>query len=219
MPKGIIVHTLILNDRREILIIQRSKKDDILLYYNQTMPEKILFDEQGLKPGTSFEKGQWRKIASHNEKEIKGFFGEFRFLSNFWPAKVMFDGEEYGATENAYQAAKYKKESRGPLKSCSPKEAIIFVRDNPPDGQSSQEWDSMKLGIMRDLLLQKFDKDANPENYEKLIATGDRYLEETNYWDDTFWGVNKSDVSEPGVGENNLGKLLMEIRGGLRQRE
>ncbi len=30
MPKGIIVHTLILNDRGEILIIQRSKNDDIL---------------------------------------------------------------------------------------------------------------------------------------------------------------------------------------------
>lgn len=48
------------------------------------MREKIIYDEQGLKPGTRYEKGQWKEITTHNDKEIKGFFGEYRFLSNFW---------------------------------------------------------------------------------------------------------------------------------------
>jgi ribA/ribD-fused uncharacterized protein len=176
------------------------------------MKEKVLYDEQGLKPGTVYEKGQWKKITSHNEKEIKGFFGEYRFLSNFWPAKVYLDGEEYDSTENAYQAAKYKKNSRDYLKKCSPKEAIIFVKENTEGEYPNEEWNNIKLQTMKELLIQKFDKTLNPENYEKLKETENKYLEETNYWGDTYWGVNKSDASEDGVGENNLGKLLMEVR-------
>lgn len=179
------------------------------------MNSKILFDEQGLKPGTPYEKGQWEKIATHNKKEIKGFFGEYRFLSNFWLAKVFLDGEEYQTTENAYQAAKYEKGLRDYLKNCTPKEAIVFVRENPIGQYSLEEWNNIKLQTMKDLLIQKFDKDLNPENYQKLKETGDKYLEEANYWEDKYWGVHKTDASEEGAGENNLGKLLMEIRNGL----
>lgn len=179
------------------------------------MKGKIVFDEQGLKPGTPFKKDQWRRIATHNEKEVKGFFGEYRFLSNFWTVKALLDGDAYDTTENAYQAAKYKKESRDYLKTCSPKEAIIFVRENPMNAYTKEEWDNIRLEIMKNFLIQKFDKTLNPENYKKLIETGDKYLEETNYWGDIYWGVNKSDVNENGIGENNLGKLLMEIRNNL----
>ncbi len=176
------------------------------------MRTKILFNERGLKPGESYEKGQWEKIASHNDQEIKGFFGEYRFLSNFGPAKVFLDGDEYGSVENAYQAAKYPKELRIYLKECSPKDAIDFSRANLNQAQTVEEWDAIKIQVMCDLLWQKFDPNLNPENYQKLKETGNRYLEETNYWEDTFWGVNKTEAGEPGVGENNLGKLLMEIR-------
>lgn len=31
---------------------------------------------------------------------------KYRFLSNFWPAIVFYDGLEYPTTEHAYQAAK-----------------------------------------------------------------------------------------------------------------
>ncbi len=183
------------------------------------MEGKNLFNKQRLEPRIPYEKDQWKKIMTHNDKEIKGFFGEYRFLSNFWTAKVYLDEEEYEATENAYQAAKYKKENRSYIKGCSPKEAIIFVRNNNPDAYSEKEWNSIKLEIMRKLLIQKFDKNLNPENYKKLKETGSKYLEETNYWGDSYWGVNKSDVKEDGVGENNLGKLLMNIRSNLIKNE
>ena len=172
----------------------------------------IIYDEQGVTPGTAYEKGQWKKIATHSETEIKGFFGEYRFLSNFWPAKVFLDGEEYSCTENAYQAAKYKKEDREYFKTCSPKESIIFVRENPPTAYSEGDWENLKLEIMRELLIQKFDVELNPENTQRLLETRGKYLEETNYWEDVYWGVHKTSESEEGVGENNLGKLLMEIR-------
>lgn len=37
---------------------------------------------------------------------IKEFQGEYRWLSNFWPARVVLDGVEYPTVENAYQASK-----------------------------------------------------------------------------------------------------------------
>ena len=39
-----------------------------------------------------------------------------------------------------------------------------------------------------------------------LIKTGNTELIEGNFWGDTFWGICD------GVGENNLGKILMRVR-------
>ena len=41
---------------------------------------------------------------------------------------------------------------------------------------------------------------------EKLILTGDSYLEEGNTWNDRYWGVCN------GVGKNKLGEILMQVR-------
>lgn len=37
---------------------------------------------------------------------ISEFQGQYRFLSNFWPAVVQLDGIYYPTVEHAYQAAK-----------------------------------------------------------------------------------------------------------------
>ena len=47
---------------------------------------------------------------------------------------------------------------------------------------------------------------------EKLLATGDKYLEEKNFWNDVFWGVDYKKG-----GENKLGKILMKVRECLRK--
>jgi predicted NAD-dependent protein-ADP-ribosyltransferase YbiA (DUF1768 family) len=56
----------------------------------------------------------------------------------------------------------------------------------------------------------KFEQHA--ELGEKLLGTGDAYLEEGNTWHDEVWGVYA------GRGTNWLGKILMEVRGELRAR-
>lgn len=70
---------------------------------------------------------------------------------------------------------------------------------------------------MRDLLLQKFDKNVLTK---KLLATEEAYLEEGNNWHDTFWGVCyhklegkvcKKPEHAP-FGGNHLGYLLMDVR-------
>lgn len=145
------------------------------------MDKKILFDERGLSPGEAYVKGQWKKIATHSDTEIKGFFGDYRFLSNFWPTKVFLDGEEYSCSEIAYQAAKFKKEDREFFKTCKAKDSIKYVEENIDKLQySKEEWNDKKIEVMKSLLIQKFDKNLNPELFAKLQSTKGKYLEETN---------------------------------------
>lgn len=178
---------------------------------------KIIFDEKGLKPNSPYQKGQWRKITIHNKEKVCGFFGKYIFLNNFWPAKVFLDDIEYGSVENAYQAAKYSIAKRKDLIICTPKEAVIFSKNNPLSEATLSKWKRKRLKVMKDLLIQKFDKKLNPENHKKLLLTKKKYLEESNYWEDKYWGVHKTDKKDPGSGRNNLGKILMEIRGRLKK--
>lgn len=137
--------------------------------------------------------------------EIKGFFNEYRFMSNFHFVEVEYEGMKYRTTEHAYQAAKFA----DPVMRYTIQQ-LLRPGDARKYGQAKgmrEDWDQVKYDIMYDLNLQKY---ANPELGRLLLATGDAYLEETNWWGDVYWGVCK------GVGQNNLGKILMNIREELR---
>lgn len=129
-------------------------------------------------------------------------FNEYnRFLSNFWPVKIVVDGVEYPSVEHAFQASKtLSLPDRFTIKGISgPGQAKRFGRTVPV----RPGWDVMKVGVMLGLLRQKF---SDPTLRTRLLDTGDAELVEGNWWGDTYWGVCK------GVGENMLGKLLMKVR-------
>jgi ribA/ribD-fused uncharacterized protein len=172
------------------------------------MMSDTMYDEVGIVDGV-YVRGDWKKIAIHNETCIKGFFGPYRFLSNMSASIVRLDGVSFPSVENAYQAAKFLPRERTYFEHCSPYEAKLLTR-YAKKRFSSLEWDSMKVSCMQDLLLQKFDHTMNPELSALLRATGECFLEETNWWKDTFWGCTPD-----GEGENVLGKLLMSIRNSL----
>lgn len=133
--------------------------------------------------------------------KISGFKGEWRFLSNFYDTPVLFDGLIYPSVENAYQAAKSLDEN------VRKKFLSISSRDSKSLGKKiniRKDWDNIKLRIMFDLVLDKFTR--NDYLSWKLKNTGDLYIEESNWWGDKFWGTCN------GFGENNLGKILMEVR-------
>jgi ribA/ribD-fused uncharacterized protein len=132
---------------------------------------------------------------------ISGFFGRSRWLSNFVPARVLLDGVEYPSVEHAYQAAKsllpYQRQKIGRLATAlEAKRAGKSLTISPC-------WNSRKLAVMRGLLEQKF---ALEPYRTQLLNTGTAQIVETNYWKDCYWGVCN------GVGENHLGRLLMEVR-------
>lgn len=140
--------------------------------------------------------------------EIKGFEGEYRFLSNFWPCKIVWQNYEFKCSEALYMS----------FKSGNPAAFAEFAKLEASAAKKlgrqvplREDWNKNKKRIMANVLNLKFRQ--NPDLKVKLLATGDAYLEETNWWKDTYWGVCN------GVGENNLGLLLMELREAMQKEQ
>lgn len=135
--------------------------------------------------------------------EISEFKGEYFFLSNFYSAPVIYQGIRFNNNEAAFQSAKCP-EKRYEFCDLSPRLAkrlgrIVELR---PD------WEAVKYAVMYQVCFAKFTQ--NPALRSKLLQTGDARLVEGNTWGDRVWGVCN------GVGENHLGRILMQIRSELR---
>jgi ribA/ribD-fused uncharacterized protein len=134
--------------------------------------------------------------------DIRGFFGDYRWMSNFWLSGFYIGSTWYDSNEHYFQSSKAMCE-----------QDHTWVREAPTPGLAKyrgkriplrQDWEKVKVRVMLEGLRNKFDQ--NPDLKQKLIDTGNAYLEETNSWGDTFWGVSQ------GKGCNQLGVLLMELR-------
>ena len=136
---------------------------------------------------------------------ISEFSGDNRWLSNFWLCPIMKGEWVYPSTENAYQAAKYPKAQRSLFVNVSPSKAKEYGQQV----ERPKNWDTDKLVVMRQVLEQKFR--VGTYNAVLLSNTGTQEIIEGNTWGDVFWGICD------GVGENHLGRMLMEIRDSITQ--
>lgn len=149
-------------------------------------------------------------MVTDQTKQVLGFNQQYRFLSNFYPSKIDFEGISYPTVEHAYQAAKTTQDY-----------LRIAVANAPTPGDAKnagrnlairEDWEDVKIPIMKTLLRKKF-YDAGLR--AQLIQTGEMELVEVNYWHDQTWGSCNC-MRHVGVpGENMLGKLLMELRSEL----
>lgn len=138
---------------------------------------------------------------------VSGFNNKYSFLSNFYPVKVEYKGVVYDNAESAYQAQKCKK--------ASDKNQFIGV-----DGAIAKKlgrkvevidgWDSFKHQIMFEIVYQKFLQ--NQSIADRLLATKNEMLIETNYWHDNYWGSCECENCKDVGGMNNLGFILMHVR-------
>jgi ribA/ribD-fused uncharacterized protein len=124
----------------------------------------------------------------------------YGFLSNFYEVSFWIDGKQYKSIEHAYQSHKtddptLREIIRNAKTSSEAKKLgqCIIVR---------QDWNDIKLQLMREFLRKKFD---NPFLEPLLLRTGEALLINKNR-SDKFWGVVGN------VGENWLGRMLMDIR-------
>lgn len=142
---------------------------------------------------------------------IDKFKGEYRWLSNFWMASVVFEGQVYPSTEHAYQAAKTSelelREAIRNLKTAGQTKKAAKLLTLSPD------WYTRKLEVMEILTREKYTRHADLK--QKLVDTGDEELVEGNTWHDNEWGIC-SCKNCPGTGNNYLGKILMKIRSELK---
>lgn len=134
---------------------------------------------------------------------INSFTGRYFFLSNMYPHSAI--GK---SVEHYFQAAKatsaedyqyvvdavngYQARMRGKR---------ILIRDDWPESKQDVMYDELGMKFYNYLSMQKM-----------LLDTGDEELVEGNTWGDRYWGVDL----KTGVGENVLGKMLMNIREELR---
>ena len=145
---------------------------------------------------------------------IKGFSGEWEFLSNFAACTIYYEDILYPSTEHAFQAAKSLDTAERQL-----------IANAPTPGQAKKlgrtitlraDWEDVKVGVMRDLLALKFSQGLARA---VLFSTGDRLLVESNHWHDQIWGSCTCAQHRDIDGQNLLGTLLMELRTSLRARQ
>lgn len=158
------------------------------------------------------------------------FKNEKRFLSNMFPTEIVFTQEQidrypfeipfefdvtdltYASSEHLYQAMKSrdigwhrfllsltpektKTNARRKLKTLVANGKDTFIQRD--------DFHNIKYDVMKLIVFMKFDQ--NKDLRKKLIAiTG--HIEERNCWGDRYWGT------VDGIGSNNLGKILMEVR-------
>lgn len=138
---------------------------------------------------------------------IFGFIGKHYFLSNFHPCRLRYKGRSYPSVEHAFQAQKAMSESE---------QSRIANAKTPGDAKRlgravkcRSDWDQVKLQVMLDLVRIKF---ARPDLARLLIKTHGHDLVEANTWHDRFWGTTMT-----GIGQNHLGKILMQVRGEISE--
>lgn len=146
---------------------------------------------------------QCEEAMSNAPLVINEFKGVYRWLSNFAPADVVFRGVQYPTVENAYQSAK-KDDTTWSIR-CQMFSPAQAKKESRSLCMIHPDWDTMKIGVMFSLLVQKY----NSEPYRsRLLKTGSTQIIEGNTWGDVFWGVDL----KTGKGQNILGRMIMVIR-------
>lgn len=188
------IRDLFMDDRQHADLANNIRDAIIKLW-----PDKGI-NRQRLRTVITHEIGEYRD-GQTALPPIDSFSGEYRFLSNFYPSPIKWHDGIYPTVEHIFQAFKtIDPEERDEIRNAkTPGEAKRLGRKVTlrPD------WNDIKIEVMNNFLQSKF---RIPELRNKLMDTGTRELIEGNTWGDRFWGVD-------GTGKNELGKLLMEIRG------
>ena len=144
-------------------------------------------------------------------KVIDSFRNEYFFLSNFYNCPFVFQYKDecepfvFLNAEAAFQSTKtLYLPSRKMFCQMNPSVAKSYGRSL----KLREDWEYIKLDVMYEVVKAKF---KNAGLGDLLLGTGDATLIEGNTWNDKFWGVCN------GVGENNLGYILMKVREELRK--
>jgi ribA/ribD-fused uncharacterized protein len=151
------------------------------------------------------------------DTEERVFFYEqdFYVLSNFSAFRLRWKGIDFDTSEAAYHWEKFSDSNdehrwiRALIQHATSAHGAFKIAEHHK-AQRRPDWDSVKVGIMKDILRAKAEQ--HEYVHRKLLATGERELVEDSWRDDFWgWGPNRD-------GKNMLGKLWMEIRAELRNK-
>jgi N-glycosidase YbiA len=133
-------------------------------------------------------------------------------FSNFSPHEIQMGGEIWPTSEHYYQAQKFTGTRDHHLcqqiqQASSPELAAAIGRN--PIHVVRKDWHELKTAIMYKVVFTKFKSHADLKKL--LLSTGEELIIE-NSPTDSYWGCGPD-----GLGQNQLGKVLMQIRQELRR--
>lgn len=138
---------------------------------------------------------------------ITSFRGQYRFLSNFFPSPIEYQGKIWPTVEHAYQAARTP--DRGQREKIRLARTPSIAKRLGRRVDLRPDWNEIRVGIMCDLIKLKF---THPHLRKRLMETGTADLIEGNTWHDNFWGVCQCGKCCQREGLNILGTILMQQR-------
>jgi ribA/ribD-fused uncharacterized protein len=144
------------------------------------------------------------------ERSIRFFTPAYHPFDNFSAHQIELWGRLFPTAEHAFQWRKFSE--------CAPAVAESILVARSPEAakkiaaehraERRPDWAEARVGVMREILGAKAEQHADVR--ERLMASGDRTLIEASP-SDAFWGVGSD-----GNGENWVGRILMELRSGLK---
>jgi ribA/ribD-fused uncharacterized protein len=141
--------------------------------------------------------------------KTKDAFGGLSNMASGYPLQV--SGVRILTTEALYQACRFPHlpgVQRLILEEASPMTAKM--RSKPYRTQTRGDWDEIRFKVMRWCLRVKLAQNFD-EFGRLLLATREKQIVEQSRKDD-YWGAKPSADGETLVGQNVLGRLLMELR-------
>ena len=130
-------------------------------------------------------------------------------FTNFAEYPIQLDGKTWPTSEHYFQAQKFVGTPFEEQVRNLPRARDAFELSRLPEVSQwlRSDWETVKLDVMYKALLAKFSQHKNLR--DMLFNTGNRQLIEHTSMD-CFWGDGGD-----GLGKNNLGKLLMNVRAEL----
>ena len=135
---------------------------------------------------------------------------QYSALSNLYLSPVTIRGQIYRSVEHFFQSRKFLPHDKQAAQAIldAPTAFEAKARGRNPKFQIRPNWDSLRIGFMREAIRHKFTPEGQPR--KTLLATHKSILIEDTK--DKFWGKG-NDSS----GANKMGELLMNFRDQLQQ--
>jgi ribA/ribD-fused uncharacterized protein len=146
------------------------------------------------------------EIGRQMSDVIDSFTGKYFFLSNFFYSPITYLGLVFSTGEHLFQWFKTfdDTEAEKIRLASTPRMAKALGRRCT----LRDDWEEKKFIVMDTTIQLKFHHNSGLA--KALDNTGDALLIEGNTWGDRIWGMVKRNGEW--VGENNLGKILMQQR-------
>jgi N-glycosidase YbiA len=143
------------------------------------------------------------------------FYGErhepYGCFSNFAAYPIEIDGVVWPTVEHYFQAQKFPGTEHADRIRAASSPMVAKRLGRSRHVPLRPDWEAVKDDVMRRAVLRKFEQ--HPDVRAVLLATGDEEIVE-NAPRDYYWGCGAK-----GTGKNMLGRILMEVRATLRERE